>query len=261
METRRSSVRVAKNQIRIAYYMRERLHKFLADCGIASRRKCEQIICRGDVSVNGRIVTGTGITVDPETDDIFYKGRRLRRQSYTYMALYKPAGIICSCRKDKVYKRVIDIIPSDKRRLYPVGRLDVDSEGLILLTNDGDFCYRVTHPKFGIEKEYIVWLDSLLSDENLAQIRAGVVIDNSYTARVSIKRFIPLARGCKVYLELYEGKNREIRKLFAQIGKNVWRLRRIRIGNIKLGKLRSGEYRLLNDKELNLLRNRKVWRG
>lgn len=235
--------------------MQERLHKFLAECGIGSRRKCEQIISRGEVAVNGRIITKTGTLIDSNTDSVAYNNKKVERVPFVYLAVYKPSGVVCSCRKDNKYPRIVDIIPDNANRLYPVGRLDVDSEGLVLLTNDGDFCNRIMHPKYGVIKEYIVWLDTLLLPVERAKIESGVEIEPSCLARAAVTKVLPLHRGSKVWLELNEGKNREIRRIFGHLGIKVVRLRRIRIGSVKLGTMNPGECRTLTKTEIKTLIN------
>ncbi len=227
-----------------------RLQKFLAQCGIGSRRSCEKLIIDGCISVNGQVVTKLGSVVDPISDKVCLNGIPIHKESLVYWALNKPTSVVCSCKHDRKYKRVIDLVPDNDSRLYPAGRLDVDSEGLVILTNDGKLCNIITHPKYGVTKEYVVWIDNELTAEDKLNIANGITIDNSYIARPVIKEIVPLKSGCKVRLELNEGRNREIRKLFAAIYKNVVRLRRIRVGPVKIGSLSPCKYRPLRQSEI-----------
>ncbi|MDX9703128.1 MAG: pseudouridine synthase [Candidatus Auribacterota bacterium] len=230
-----------------------RLQKFLAQCAVGSRRSCEYLITNGAVSVNGNLTTKLGTVVDPDKDIVCVNGKPIQKQPLVYWLLNKPTGVVCSCKQDRKYQRVIDLIPDKDLRLYPAGRLDVESEGLVVITNDGHLCNIITHPKFGVTKEYDVWLDSSLSPEEQLKISRGITIDDSYVARPQIKDVIPVNSACKIRLELNEGRNREIRKMFAAINKTVLRLRRIRIGNIEIESLAYGDYRSLTPSEIEQL--------
>ncbi|MEW6534090.1 MAG: pseudouridine synthase [Candidatus Auribacterota bacterium] len=234
-----------------------RLHKFLSECGVGARRWCEALIERGEISVNGCVVTKLGTIVEPECDSVIFRGKRVVPQENEYLALYKPIGVVCSCKKDSKYQRVIDLIPENKKRLFHVGRLDVDSEGLILLTNDGEFSHIITHPSFEIVKEYQVWLNTRLTKEEVDCIASGVPISDEHIAHAIVKKTEPLKKGCVVYLELVEGKNREIRKLFGRLHKKVLRLRRLRIGPVQLGSLSQGQYRPLTEEEVSFFKKMK----
>ncbi len=235
--------------------MKERLHKYLSRCGLGSRRKCEEIIKRGEISVNCVTISNMGFSIDPEIDSVYFRDKRVYPQDFVYWALYKPTNVVCSCKPDKKYKRVIDFLPESDYRLYPVGRLDADSEGLIIITNDGTLCNKVTHPKFGVDKEYQVKINSTLSSEEIKQIESGIIIDDNYLAKPKIKETVNSLKSCTINLILNEGKNREIRKIFGAIEKRVILLKRLRIGPVELGKLKEGEYRLLNKDEINKLKN------
>lgn len=236
--------------------MEQRLHKFLASCGVGSRRKCEEYIKLGRVSVNGDVSSQMGVVVDVDKDDIRFDGKKVEPEKLVYWALNKPAGVLCSSKSDGKHKLVIDCVPHSDLRLYSIGRLDINSEGLIFLTNDGGFCHSIAHPSFGLIKTYIVWLDSVLSVEEKKQVQSGIVIDQKYLVKAKIKKVVSSSNGCKVFLELLEGRNREIRKIFAHIGKKVIRLRRIKIGSLELGDLKSGEYRPILESEINLLKSK-----
>lgn len=233
--------------------MTQRLQKFLAQCGLGSRRSCEELILNGKISVNGVKVNLLGTTIDPNTDRVEYNGKRINKEPFSYWTVYKPVNVVCSCKKDRLYRRVIDLLPDVQERIYPAGRLDVDSEGLVILTNDGTLCNIITHPRFGITKEYLVWLDQTLDRDELDRLHQGIVIDTCYTAKPVIKQVEPLNCGCKVCLELTEGRNREIRKMFGALNKHVRRLLRIRIGPVTLDNLKPGDYRHLTQQEIQQL--------
>lgn len=233
--------------------MKQRLHKFLAQCGVASRRKCEQMIIEGKVTVNGEILTRIGSTIDTDYDKVACCGKKVEPVSLEYWVLHKPQGVICSCKKSGKHRRVIDLVPTADGRIYPVGRLDLESEGLIFLTNDGSFCNIITHPRYTIFKAYDVWLDDVLSRDDMRLLQAGIHIDSSYIARPDILKVVPLDTGCRVSLRLNEGRNREIRKLFAELNKKVIRLCRTSIGPVQLGSLSAGQFRKLEQKEIDLL--------
>ena len=238
--------------------MKSRLHKFLAECGLGSRRKCEQFIADGHIQVNNITVTTLGTVIDTGKDVISYKGKKLFTDPLSYWVLNKPKGVVCSCRKDNKYKRVLDLVPNSRTRLYPAGRLDVQSEGLIIITNDGNLCHRITHPRYGITKEYLVWIDKPLNNDERNKIQNGVNIDDGPPACAIIneEKFFK-SNLHRIRLTLNEGRNREIRKIFAVINKKVIRLKRIRIGKIKLNNLKQGEYRKLTENEINDLKTGK----
>jgi len=233
--------------------MKQRLQKYLAQCGVASRRKCEQIIQCGEVTVNGHTVTQLGSVIDSTKDIVAYRGKAIHSSSFSYWALNKPPGVICSCRRQEKRQRVIDFFSTEIGRIYPVGRLDVDSEGLIFLTNDGSFCNSITHPSFNISKTYIVWLNGRLTRDEVDILKSGVIIDSDHLAKPVVLTVVPLQIGCKVCLQLNEGRNREIRKIFDVLNKKVVRLRRIAIGPVELGNLKQGVYRKLTDSEVKQL--------
>lgn len=199
-----------------------------------------------------------GFIIDPDTDKVYYCGKRVFPQEFVYWALYKPTDVICSCKPDTKYKRVIDFLPQSDCRLYPVGRLDVDSEGLIIITNDGALCNKVTHPKFGIKKEYMVKIDSIIAQDEINKLESGVLIDDNYLAKPEIKKIIRFKKDSVIHLILNEGRNREIRKIFEALGKKIILLKRLRIGPVKLDKLNPGQYRPLKETEITAIKNAKA---
>lgn len=212
-----------------------RLQKFLAQAGIASRRKAEKLIERGLVSVNGQEITQLGTTVDPGNDTIEYKGQVVTLESEKiYIALNKPAGIISSTASSQG-KSVMDLVKT-KQRVYPVGRLDKNSTGLIILTNDGDFANKITHPRFGSEKEYFVILDQDLKLEDIKKLEKGMKVANKKIAGIKVVS----AKNKSARLILREGVNRQIRRMLGKLGYTVRKLKRIRIGKLEIKDLAEG---------------------
>lgn len=233
--------------------VRIRLQKYLASCGLGSRRACEQFIVDGRVTVDGQVVNQLGATVDPSREQVALDGEPLRMERKQYFAVNKPRGVVCTHRDPAGRPRVIDLLPAGGPRLFPVGRLDAESEGLILVTNDGDLAQKLAHPKYRIYRKYQVHvagvpnrpaLDRLRQGEHFAEGRFRV-----HSARILKKQ------GQSSHLEvvLTEGQNREVRRLFARIGHKVMRLKRVAFGPISLGKLRRGEFRPLTFAELTEL--------
>ena len=233
-----------------------RINKFIAQCGIASRRKAEELILSGKVSVNGEVCTNLATNVD-EMDSVFVNGNQIYLpNNLEYYMLNKPKGYVCSASDDRGRKTVIDLIPTNAR-IFPVGRLDYDSEGLLLLTNDGELTYKLTHPKNEIEKTYVVNIEGDVSNDELNRLQKGVTIDGGVKfSPCKIKRVImPNKNQSRFEIILHEGKNREIRRMFEAIGKNVAFLKRVKIADLKLGGLNRGEYRKLSTKEVNYLKS------
>ena len=229
-----------------------RLQKYLAHAGICSRRKAEEHILSGRVKVNQIIVTELGTKIDLEKDKIFFNNKAviLKPESpKIYIALNKPVDYVSSCSRQKS-KIVLDLIDIDER-VYPVGRLDKDSKGLLLLTNDGDLHNKLSHPSFNHEKEYIVTTLHPISETGLKDMAQGIVIDNVITRKAKVKR---LSKN-KFNIVLKQGKNRQIRKMVGKIGNKVDTLQRVRIANINLGNLEEGKWRYLTLKEIRQLTN------
>lgn len=225
--------------------MAERLQKFLSQAGVASRRKAEALITAGAVTVNG-VRAELGQRVEPE-DDVRVDGVRATVQEHVTFLLYKPAGVLSSVSDDRGRETVIDLLPPVPG-LHPVGRLDLESEGLLLVTNDGDLTLRLTHPRFGHEKAYRVWCDAPLSKADLEALREGVVLDDGPAKAVSVRA---APGGCELVLR--EGRNRQVRRTLAALGKNVTRLLRTRVAHLTLAGLEPGSYRQLKGEELGPL--------
>lgn len=233
--------------------MTARLQKFLAEAGVASRRASEQIILAERVAVNGETVRELGRKVDPEHDRVTVDGRLVRPKRKLYLALNKPRGYVCS-RKDELNRRTIyELIPREWSNLYSVGRLDYDSEGLIFLTNDGEFSLRLTHPRYGVRKKYLATIEGRVAREVLSRLTHGVFHEGE-ELKADKARLISASNSQSVVeLDLAEGKKREVRRLFESQGLAVKRLARMQIGKIKLAELPPGKWRTLTEPEIKSL--------
>ncbi len=230
-----------------------RLQKFLADAGVASRRAGEQLILAGQVAVNGRIVQELGTKVDPLHDRVEAGGKPVRLRRKLYVALNKPAKVVCS-RKDEFERPTIyGLLPREWGHLHSVGRLDYNSEGLIFLTNDGELSLRLTHPRFGIRKKYLATIEGSVPEEMLRRFRLGVWYEGEKFKAEAARLLSGGKTQSVVELELAEGKYREVRRLFESQGRLVKKLQRIQIGKIKLGELRPGKWRTLTETEIKSL--------
>lgn len=230
-----------------------RINKFLSNSGLASRRKCDQLIEEGKVFVNGKQVTELGSQINEKKDKVTVEGKTITLpSSFVYIKLNKPKGYACTAQDEKGRKTIYDLIDSEER-LFSIGRLDYDTEGLILLTNDGDFANKVAHPKFNIDKEYRVTVEGEIKESEMAVMRKGVVVDGQRMPS-SIVNFISYENGyTKLSVIIDEGQNRQIRRMFEAIGKTIKLLKRVRIGQVRLGGLRRGDYKDLTEVELNSL--------
>ena len=230
-----------------------RLQKFLADAGIASRRASEQIISEGRVSVNGKTVTTLGTKVDPLHDRVLVDGRPIKAKRKLYIALNKPPRFICTKSVEDDRPKIGELLPAEWSNLSSVGRLDYASEGLIFLTNDGDFALKLTHPRYGISKTYVATVDGKVEPAVLQKFLEGVR-DEGELLRAQKAKIISATKGQSVVeLELTEGKNREVRRLFESQNFTVRKLQRIKIGKIKLGELPLGKWRALTEPEIKSL--------
>lgn len=234
---------------------RERLQKLLARAGVASRRKSEELILKGRVTVNGAVVRELGTKVDPEKDDVRVDTVQVKPPRATMsILLYKPKGYFSTTQDERGRRTVLDLVPDLDRRLYPVGRLDEDSDGLLLLSDDGSLTNLVTHPRYQVPKTYDLRIRGRLEGAEVKRVESGVWLSEGRTgpSRVKIvKRGRDISR---VEVTLTEGRNRELRRVFARIGHPVLSLRRVRIGNLTLKGLRLGQWRKVSRKELAELR-------
>ncbi len=230
-----------------------RLQKFLAESGVASRRKSEELIDQGKVKVNGRVAM-IGDKIDPKKDTVTVNGKKIvKTKTFTYIVLHKPRGFITTMSDEMDRKCVAELIKDVPGRVYPVGRLDRDSEGMLLFTNDGAFANAMTHPTKHVPKTYRVTVRPSITEEQITALTQGVIIDDRKTAPAEV-RVITKEEG-RVVLEiiLYEGRNRQIRKMCEEVGLEVARLKRTAIGSIKLGMLKQGAWRNLTDDEVRKL--------
>ncbi|MFA7368383.1 MAG: pseudouridine synthase [Kiritimatiellales bacterium] len=232
-----------------------RLQKYLAECGVASRRACEKLITDGLVTVDGVTVTELGTKVDPATQKVTYDGRLVVLDQKVWIMLNKPVGVICTSDDPEGRERVLDLVSGVPGRVYTVGRLDVMSEGLILVTNDGDLAHRLMHPRHHIEKKYQVWIDRELTPDEIDRMLKGL---NCRGEKLKALRVEPLRRMIASQpgytLTLGEGHNRHIRRMMEVLDCKVVRLVRVSIGPLRLEKLRTGEYRPLAPSEITELR-------
>lgn len=231
----------------------ERLQKVIAQAGITSRRKAEDLIEQGKVKVNGRIVTERGTKVSSK-DDIDVNGIRIEREEPVYYLLYKPRAVISSVRDEKNRKVVTDFIPTDKR-IFPIGRLDYDTSGIILLTNDGDFAHLLMHPKFEIEKKYIAKVKGLIQREAVQLLKNGVQLKDGKTAPAKVRLVSQEKRrnSSVVEITIHEGRNRQIKRMFEAVGHPVQKLRRDQFAFLNCATMRPGDFRQLNPKEIKQL--------
>ncbi|SDL98470.1 ribosomal large subunit pseudouridine synthase B [Halarsenatibacter silvermanii] len=237
--------------------MKMRLQKFMARSGVASRRRSEEIIAAGRVEVNGETVTEMGVKIDPTTDTVRVDGEKLSREELKYIKLNKPTGVISSADDPRGRKTVVDYVDHLPQRLYPVGRLDYDSRGLILLTNDGDLTHILTHPSFTVTKVYRVEIAGILTSESLTRLETGIELEDGPTAPARLSQ-VKYKGGSTVFkLALHEGRNRQIRRMCKAVGHEVQDLVRLRIGPLALKDLAGGSWRELSAEEINELNNLK----
>jgi len=237
-----------------------RLQKYLAQAGIASRRQSERLIVGGKVKVNDKVRDILGVTIDPENDKVEVFGKIIKPEKFVYIILNKPVGVLSTCKKDREKGRtILDLVKSEER-LYPVGRLDKNSSGLLLLTNDGDLALKLTHPRYEHEKEYEVEIDKDLSSEDLKKMSRGIIIEGKKTlpAKISAKGGSAFGgkkiKSKKFRMILREGRKRQIRKMCDALGYQIKSLQRIRMGNLSLGNLAFGKWRELSNKEIDKLK-------
>lgn len=231
-----------------------RLQKLLAQSGVASRRKCEELMLAGLVEVDGEVVTRLGTKVDPRTAVVRVAGKRLPPISpHVYLVLNKPRGVVSTMSDPEGRRTLSDLVGDRPERLFHVGRLDTDTEGLILLTNDGDFAQRVAHPSYELDKTYVAEVDGVVTKAVLARLRQGVTLDDG-PVEVSAARLVSTAKDRSIVeLSIHEGRNRIVRRLLDEVGHPVRRLTRTAIGPVLLRGLRSGELRDLTLDELGVL--------
>jgi 23S rRNA pseudouridine2605 synthase len=232
----------------------ERLNKLLAHAGLGSRRHCEELITAGRVTVDDAPVRDLGTKVDPTQQHVAVDGRPVRLERHVYWLVNKPRGYLCTNHDPAGRPRVIDLVPHVNQRVYTVGRLDEESEGLVLLTNDGDLANRLMHPRFGVEKTYLVQVAGRPTREDLQKLLKGVWLSEGHVRARRVKRLRQQGESTWLEVVLSEGKNREVRRMLARLGHKVLMLRRTALGPIVLGRLRSGKSRPVMGRELASLR-------
>jgi 23S rRNA pseudouridine2605 synthase len=231
----------------------ERLQKILARAGIASRRKCEEYIAEGRVTVDGTPVTEMGVKVDLEHHAICFDGNPVHIEKKVYYLLYKPRGVICTQHDPQGRKRAVDMLRGVRERVFPVGRLDMDSEGLLILTNDGEFGNRIAHPRHEIAKTYIVDVQGTVADAQVQRLTDGVRLEEGI-AKVQKARVLARSNDVsRMLVTLAEGKKREIRRMLDALGFPVTKIKRIRIGSLRMGTLMPGQHRELSPEEIRAL--------
>lgn len=229
-----------------------RINKYIASCGICSRRAAEELILDGKVKVNGKVVKELATEIDEYNDTVTLDGRKITLVSrYIYIVFNKPKGCVCTVKDDKGRKTIMDYLESfSDKRIFPIGRLDYDTEGLLLLTNDGDLANRLTQPISEVPKTYIAKVEGEIAESDLARLRNGIVLDGVKLRRCKIKLLGTEDNVSRYEVTIFEGKNRQIHRMFESIGKEVVFLKRIKIGDVKLGGLGRGANRYLTEKEL-----------
>lgn len=239
----------------------ERLQRVLASAGVASRRKAEDLIRSGRVSVDGKIVTELGTRVDPLRAKILVDGKPIRRQSFRYIMMNKPSGFITTTSDERDRRTVMELIPAEPR-LYPVGRLDRDTEGLLLFTNDGDVANRVMHPRYGLTKEYLVLTPEKPSEHVMSKVRAGVAIDGKRVVPHEFRIVRETAEGVLLSVVVHEGMNRIVRRMMESAGIPLTKLHRVRVGPLSVSGIPRGAHRDLTSGELtSLLQSLHIERG
>ena len=232
-----------------------RINKYIAQAGVASRRKADELIAAGNVRVNGLVLKEPGYDV-VEGDVVEINGRRIQAESKkVYILLNKPVGYVTTVSDDKERPTVMDLVKDVDARIFPVGRLDYNTSGMLIMTNDGDFAYKVTHPKHELTKTYRARVAGVLSTEKVWKLRNGVDIGGFVTSKARVDVIKGLPKSTLVEITIHEGKNRQVRKMFKTVGNNVQELERIAIGNIRLGRLAEGHYRKLTREEVEYLKN------
>ena len=230
-----------------------RLQKFLSNSGVCSRRNAENLIINGKISVNGKIVTELGTKVNPENDEVYYDGKKVKLESkFVYILLNKPIGFVTTVKDQFGRPTVLDLVKTVDEKVLPVGRLDMYTSGAIILTNDGDFIYKVTHPKNEINKTYNATVKGIVDLNDVKKLENGVKIDDyiSGKAQVKILKIDEKKNISRLQITIHEGKNREVRKMCSAIGKDVIALHRAKIGNIGVKDLKIGEWRFLSKDEV-----------
>lgn len=233
--------------------MEERLQKYMAKCGVASRRKCEELILQGKVKVNDVTISELGTKVNTSSDKVEVNNKLIKlEENKVYIMLNKPEGYVTTNSDEKGRKTILDIVKVNER-IYPIGRLDYDSSGLLLLTNDGDIYNKIIHPRVNVDKKYVALVKGIFTQDEMKKFREGINIGDYMTSDAEIKILERYNSSCKVEIIIHEGKNRQIRRMCSALGHEVVSLKRISVGDITLGTLTKGDWRYLEKEELDYL--------
>ncbi len=231
-----------------------RLNKFIASCGVSSRRGADELINSGRITVNNAVPSSIGMDIDEKADVVQFDGRRIiPEEKNVYIMLNKPSDVVSTCSDKHGRRTVVDLLDGVSVRVFPVGRLDYDTKGLLLLTNDGDFAYKCTHPKYELTKKYHAVVKGVLSDKAIETLSGNVKIDGHKTAGAKIEIVEKTSKRTELYVTIHEGRNRHIKKLFELAGCRVSNLKRVAIGSLELGSLPEGKWRSLSESEINNL--------
>lgn len=236
--------------------MRIRLNKFLAQAGVASRREVDKMIVEGKIKVNGRVVRTLGTKIDDEKDRVEFRGKRVEKgEEMVYLMLNKPPGYLVTLKDPFRRPTIKDLLPSLEERIYPVGRLDYDSEGLLLLTNDGELAHRLTHPRYRVPKNYVVEVKGVPDSSKISRLEKGISIDGKKTAPARITRLSGSSKKTLLRIEIHEGRKREVKRMFEAVGHRVLHLKRDGFGGMRLGNLQTGKWLFLTQKEVESLKS------
>jgi len=235
--------------------MQIRLNKFLAQAGVASRREVDKMIAEGRIKVNGQVVQVLGYKIDDEKDRVDVEGRRVEKEEeLIYLMINKPPGYLVTLKDNFQRPTIQQLLPSLRKRVFPVGRLDYDSSGLLLLTNDGELAFRLTHPRFKVPKVYLVKVKGEPVPSEITRLEKGIYLDDKKTAPAKIARIEGDPKKSLLEIEIYEGRKREVKRMFQAIGHKVIQLQRINFGGLGLGSLKTGKWRFLTPKEIDSLK-------
>ncbi|MBL7082504.1 MAG: rRNA pseudouridine synthase [Candidatus Aminicenantes bacterium] len=234
-----------------------RLNKFLAQAGVASRREVDRMITEGKIKVNGQVVQVLGSKIDETKDEVEVDGKKVKREEgQVYLMLNKPPGYLVTF-KDRFQRPTIkQLLPSLGKRYFPVGRLDYDSDGLLLLMNDGELAFRLTHPRFKVGKVYLAKVKGEPEPSKLLRLKKGIYLDGKKTAPAKIAIVSKSSKKTLLKIEIYEGRKREVKKMFKTVGHEVLQLKRISFGGVRLGELKTGKWRFLTQKEIDILKKK-----